>query len=117
MKLHARQRVTYRIILAGTAIVLLIAAYVGCYLARSVRGRYEPAGIGLAGVKWYEWAPEGFVTEFRWNHRIMLVYYPLYVLDTRYWHTVDRADARTYPINEVPPEDIWKVYDAHGLLH
>jgi hypothetical protein len=116
MKLHARQRTTYGILL-GTTILLLIVVYVGSYLSRSVRGRYEPGGIGLGGVKWYEWAPEGFVTDFRWNHRLMLVYYPLYVLDTRYWHTIDKADAGTYPVNEVPPEDIWKVYEAHGLLH
>jgi hypothetical protein len=73
------------------AISILFLAYAGSYLALSLRGRYEPAVIGLNGVKWYHWAPNGFVNEFRWHQGVMLVYYPLYILDIRVWHTSDKA--------------------------
>jgi hypothetical protein len=93
-------------------VAALLALYVGSYISFSLRGRYEPAGIGLAGVKAYAWAPAGFVKDFRWNHRLMRVYCPLYLLDCRLWHTQDKADDGLYPVNEVAPEDVWKVYDA-----
>jgi len=86
--------------------------YVGSYLWRSTHGRYEPAAIGLNGVKWYHWAPSGFVADFRWNRTLMGVYHPLFFLDTRFWHTSDEACRKRYPINEVATEDIGKVYRA-----
>src|SRR5438093_8777021 len=93
--------------LVPATLTLGLFVYVGSYLWRSTRGRYEPAAIGLNGVKWYSWAPSGYVTDFRWNHTLMLVYCPLYFLDTRFWHTSDEAYGSRYPINQVPT--------THGL--
>lgn len=90
----------------------MLLAYGGSYMVRSVRGRYDPGAIGLNGVKVYVWAPEGFVNEFRWNQRLLRIYYPLYTLDSRFWHTSDKARHGVYPINEVAQEDIGKVYRA-----
>jgi len=86
-------------------------------VARSSRGRYEPAVIGLGGVKWYDWAPQGFVTDFRWNNDLVrFYYYPLWRLDRRFWHKPIHGPGVNYPINypvnEVAPEDIGQVFQA-----
>jgi hypothetical protein len=94
----------------------LILIYVGSYYILSIGGRYEPAGIGLAGVKCYSWAPSGFVKEFKWQSRLMALYMPLYFLDDLYWHTPEKANSGLYPINEVKPGDIWQVYKANGFF-
>jgi hypothetical protein len=106
-----RRSTRNEVILWGT-LVLAIFAYVGSYSWRSTRGRYEPAAIGLNGVKWYGWAPKGFVTNFKWNRTLMLVYYPLYYFDNRFWHTSDDAYGGKYPINQVTSREIGKVYRA-----
>ncbi len=112
MNLSTRHR---RIVkLAGIILLVSLVLYVGSYLHLSAAGRYEPQAIGLNGVKWYAWAPRGFVTNYRWN-RIGIAYLPLYVLDTKMWHPADKAHSGQYPINEVKQEDIWKVYKALGL--
>jgi hypothetical protein len=99
-------------VIVMTTLTLVVFAYVGSYLWLSTRGRFEPAAIGTNGVKWYHWAPSGFVTDFRWNQTLMRAYYPLFFLDTRFWHTSDDAYRSRYPINEVATEDIGKVYRA-----
>ena len=43
---------------------------------------------------------------------LLHVYYPLYFLDVRLWHTSDKAYDGVYPINEVAREEIGKVYPA-----
>lgn len=91
-------------------LLVLLTAYVGSYLALSVQGRFEPALIGLNGVKRYMWAPCGFVTDFRWNRTLLAAYMPLYLLDTRLWHTT--ADLDCYPVNSVPASEIGRVYRA-----
>ena len=100
--------------LLGVMIVgaLLLSVYVGAYVVRSREGRFEPAAIGLSGVKWYRWAPAGFVTDFKWDHAQVNFYYPLYLLDVRFWHNEEAEFASKYPFNEVQPEDIGKVYKA-----
>ena len=75
-------------------------------------GRYEPAVIGLNGVKWYAWAPKYFVSDFNWNQTPETIFLPLYYLDIKFWHTEHRSYMDIYPINEVPVEEIWKVYQA-----
>jgi|GEM_PF-1835086 len=91
-----------------------VAAYVATYLWLSLHGRYEANVIGSGGVKWYMWAPKGFVTDFRWNKTLKRVFSPLLFLDTKLWHTWEKAedDDSSYPVNEVSAEDIWKVYEA-----
>jgi hypothetical protein len=98
------------VLATGTVVLLLL--YTCSYLWISVHGRYEPAIIGLNGVKWYEWAPDGFVDEFKWNRLMMRFFFPMHLLDTRLWHTPVRSDSGAYPINEVAPENIGNVYSA-----
>jgi hypothetical protein len=98
--------------IATLSLGLLLIAYVAGYLFLSLDGRYEPAAIGLNGVKQYQWAPCGFVQEFRWNRTAMIAFYPLFMLDRFFWHTPDEADTGRYLVNEVPAEQIWKVYAA-----
>jgi hypothetical protein len=42
----------------------------------SFRGRYEPASIGLNGVKDFDWAPSGFVHDYRWRWPLVTFYLP-----------------------------------------
>lgn len=99
----------------GIVLLVLVVLYVGSYLGLSAAGRYEPASIGLNGVKSYGWAPHGFVTNYQWNRTLEIVYLPLFCLDISIWHTAERAQSGRYPINEVDRKDIWKVYKALGI--
>lgn len=98
--------------ISSIVLVLLLGLYIGSYLALSVTGRYEPATIGLGGVKSYGWAPCGFVSKYRWKQSMILMFFPLYYLDCQFWHSSAGAYGGKYPVNEVDMEDIWKVYDA-----
>ena len=104
-------------VLRGAALACALAAYVGSYVARSARGRYEPMVIGLGGVKWYDWAPEGFVGDgWEWNETQIWWYYPLWQLDRRFWHQpLDGSLWRdpSYPIDEIPADEIGT--DRHRL--
>ena len=93
-------------------IMTAACAYAGSYLVLSLLGRYEPAVIGSAGVKWYKWAPRGFVTDFKDNRTLTYFYFPLLLLDVHCWHTHDRARSGWYPVNEVTADEIGKVYEA-----
>ena len=86
--------------------------YVGGYLILSVSGRFEPEAIGLNGVKWYAWAPQGFVHNFRWSKPLKLVFTPLWIADTRLWHTSGKAESGRYPVDRVDQKNIGKVYQA-----
>ena len=88
----------------------LTLVYISTYLLLSANGRFEPGIIGLNGVKAYDWAPKGFVHDFKWNRKFCLFYEPLWVLDINLWHTNPREGH--YPINEVAAKDIGKVYRA-----
>ena len=92
--------------------LILFLLYVFSYIAFSVWGRYEPASIGLNGVKSYAWAPKYFVMDFKWSTPMRLFYIPGYYMDTRFWHTEDKAYTDKYPVNEVPVEEIGRVYQA-----
>jgi hypothetical protein len=91
---------------------LIITIYLGSYLLLSLQGRFEPAAIGLNGVKSYAWAPKGFVNEFKWNNSFVIFYSPLYAIDQWYWHTDEAFHRNKYSINEVANEDVWKVWEA-----
>ncbi len=91
--------------LSGAMIVvaLLLAIYIGAYAVRSREGRYEPVSIDLGGTRWYRWAPAGFVTDSRWDHSQAIFYYPLYLIDLRFWHTAQSASddlSSKLPVNE-----------------
>ena len=94
------------------ALVLLLLIYVGSYLMLSISGRFEPEAIGLNGVKWYAWAPRGFVHDYRWRKSLRTVFIPLWIADTHLWHTSDKAGGGRYPVDRVDEKDIGKVYQA-----
>jgi hypothetical protein len=96
-------------------LLVLLLIYIGSYVVLSAGGCYEPATIGLNGVKWYGWAPRGFVVGYKWRRCPMIIYAPLLFLDERCWHTPEKSDSGQYPIDEVRGEDIWKVYQAYGF--
>ncbi len=100
----------------GTPLLILLLIYIGSYVLISSGGCYEPAAIGLNGVKWYLWAPYGFVTNYKWKRWPMILYLPLWGLDMRFWHTQEKVWSGQYPVNEVKREEIWKVYQAYGFF-
>ncbi|NQT85389.1 hypothetical protein HQ560_01410 [bacterium] len=72
------------------AVLCAVSVYVLVYVNLSFNGRYEPIVVGAGHVKIYSWAPEGFVTEHRWwNRGLWQVFYPLWELDRKHWHTED----------------------------
>ena len=59
-------------------LLAVIVCYVGNYVSMSSLGRYVPARIGPlanggAGVRWYRWAPAGFMSGHK--HRYFLFYF------------------------------------------
>ena len=96
----------------GIACGIVLIAYLGVYISLSIRGRYEPVLIDPAGVKQYDWAPKGFVQNFKWSHFSIRFYYPLYAIDCRFWHTTSAKETGRYPVNVVNSEEIGKVYRA-----
>jgi hypothetical protein len=81
-------------------LLVLIATYVGVYIGLSANGQYIPTVFGLNGVKWYDWAPRGFVKDGQWNGRVMVVFLPLWKLDRRSWHTPQTEPNDKYPFRE-----------------
>jgi hypothetical protein len=79
---------------------ILFALYVGSYLAISAGGCYEHKPLSSKSVEPFQWAPCGFVTEYRWNVATMRIYYFLWVLDRRLWHKDENAFSGVYPIDE-----------------
>jgi hypothetical protein len=72
------------------------------YSILSICGRYEPAAWGLNGVKWYNWAPYGFVGDkYKWKKYMIIVFLPLWTIDRFYIHSIDDAYSGKYPINEI----------------
>jgi len=76
----------------AAVVAVLLAAYAAVYVGLSAKGRYEPAVWGLGGVKWYAWAPAGFVRNYAWDDRMMMTFAPLYCLDQGFWHTEQESE-------------------------
>ena len=96
-------------------LILLLVIYIGSYVVLSVGGCYEPAAIGLGGVKAYAWAPRSFYVGNQWQ-RCPMIYAPLFILDRQLWHTQEKSWSGQYPIDKVKREDIWKLYQAEGFF-
>ncbi|MGM0487948.1 MAG: hypothetical protein ACQESR_14445 [Planctomycetota bacterium] len=94
----------------------LLGVYFSVYVVLSLNGRYEPAVIGLNGVKCYAWAPRGFHANLTWRQEPLMFFAPLYGADTWLWHAEDEAHSGRYPITEVDRNNIWKYYEAEALL-
>ncbi len=76
------KNILYRALLL---VMIISLVYIGSYVSLSAYGQYEPASIGLGHVMAYGWAPKGFYNT-KWNHKLICIYYPLYVLDITLWH-------------------------------
>ena len=107
-----QQNMKIKMATALWAIVLaLVIPYVSTYIALSVNGRYEPASIGLAGVKSYAWAPYGcYDQDHGWSASMQRLFLPLMFVDARLWHTPDKALSGEYPVTKVDPEEIGEYY-------
>lgn len=103
-------RISAWVVAAGLTI------YVVSYLCLSVNGRFEPSVIGTNGVKCYDWAPYGFVDDYRWNRPLMVFFLPLHALDDRCWHTSDDAYDGRYPVNVLRRQDVGIWYRKWGLV-
>lgn len=95
-------------------VIIGIGALVYCsyYFYLSKTGRFEPEAIGLNGVKWYGWAPKGFVDKFKWKNSRLTFFYGLWLMDAHLWHTEQALYHGKYPIDTVPQSDTDKVYRA-----
>jgi hypothetical protein len=89
-----------------------IGVYAGPYLFLSTHGKFEPAIIGLNGVKEYEWAPKGFVHGYKWNHTLENIYFPLLLADNHCWHTFEESQTTNYPVDRVQQKNIGDVDKA-----
>ncbi len=90
-------------------------AYTLLYIVLSLNGRYEPFIIGLSGVKSYEWAPRGFVRDYKWRLSMRRTFAVYHMLDSQLWHRYGPLySLGNRPVNEVQPEDIGEVYQAWG---
>jgi hypothetical protein len=52
----------------------------------------------------------------QWRQEPIMIFLPLYWVDTRFWHTYDAAHSGRYPITKVDRNEIWRYYEAWGLL-
>ena len=80
-------------------VIVALSLYPLSYVALSLNGIYYPAVIGLNGVKWYDWAPLGSYSRstYEWRMPILVVYFPLWYADKKYWHTSDLVHSGDYP--------------------
>lgn len=84
------------------------AAYFLTYILLTCFGSFAPAVWGLNGVKWYSWAPYGFVDAgLRRNGTLHLVFAPLYLADVNLWHTEGAMGSKRYPVRWAPGERAW----------
>src|SRR5689334_16035070 len=86
-----------RVVLSFLAAFTL--CYVGSYVALSAYGTYEPAVIGINYVQWYNWAPAGFVKDYRRREALFNLYSPLYCIDRECWHRGGYGGRGKYPVH------------------
>jgi hypothetical protein len=97
-------------------VVVVVIMYTCSYVCLSLGGRYQPGDIGGNGVKHYLWAPNGFVTGYRWNLKLIRFYALPYMADRRLWHRDDDIFGGKYPVKYVDnrdAEEIEKIFRAY----
>ena len=92
------------------AVASVLVLHAGIYVVLSLNGRFEPATIGLSWVKWYDWAPAGFVTDYKPNKILFWIFLPEWCFDRRFWHRGDDARSGKFPIHM--PADVDEVRRA-----
>jgi len=85
------------------SVAALLVLYMGSYALLSSLGQYVPGCWGLGWVKWYIWAPRGFVsgpmgTEH--NRTLPVMFLPLWWIDMQLVHKSDQLPDERYPINK-----------------
>lgn len=93
---------------------IALTKYCCSYTTFSLEGQFEPEVIGLNGVKFYSWAPKGFVDKFEWDNSRVTFYRGLWALDNLFWHKSGPGYdlPGNYPVDFVPQGDIGKLYRA-----
>ena len=84
------------------AMIMALLAYIGSYMILSVQGQYVPKAWGLYWVKFYWWAPRGFVSGpagIEARPAFYYFFFPLWVFDIRLVHTYDKVNDGIHPIN------------------
>jgi len=84
--------------------------YIGTYALLSKFGRYEASSLKFDEVDWYQWAPAGFVHNYRRRDGLFYVFLPLYLADRAFWHTDDDAWRGRYARHD--PENIGELERA-----
>jgi hypothetical protein len=74
----------------------MLTCYIGSYVCMSMYGTFEPAHIGLNGVKSYAWAPAGFVKNYKHRQALYYLYLPLFLADRWQLHRDGDADTGQY---------------------
>lgn len=85
--------------------------YIFTYLSLSFQGNYAPAILGLGRVKSYGWSPKYFTygpMQDQWREPLLYAFLPLYFVDTRLWHTSEKARKGKYPINTALADELQK---------
>jgi len=92
------------------SLLTVLLCYISSYLIVSINGIYEPSSVGLAGIKGYHWIPYGFTSDYKARRYLFYTYFPLYMLDIRFWHTAKgRWYKGQYPTRK--PDDDLSLYD------
>ena len=81
-----------------------LVLYVTSYVAFSTWGQYVGTRATLPSqgtlLPRYEWAPGEFFdySDSTWRRSHLIVFYPLWWLDNRFWHTAKAAQSGQYPV-------------------
>jgi hypothetical protein len=104
-------RVTRRLRRILPYLIVALICYVGSYVCLSAFGRFVPAVIGAGAngtsVKWYRWAPAGFVSGYHHHWGLFYFYLPLYLVDCNYWHRDAEAYSGKYPTSRPATAAEW----------
>jgi hypothetical protein len=69
------------------SVFAFLVVYSGSYTGLSLSGAYIPSAIDLNGVMGWTWAPSGFAYKNgRFPTALGLIFIPLWLLDTHFWH-------------------------------
>ena len=93
--------------------------YIGSYAVLSSQGQYVPRAWGLAWVKWYVWAPRGFVSGpmgTGQNRVLQILYLPLWGIDMQLLHKSDQLPDKKYPINTTMEQAFEKGREQNKVL-
>jgi len=113
------------IVLYSLGAIAIVSLYIGSYCILSISGSYR---IGASGIgqgkdgnakivaKWYNWLPAHFMnTDVNpWKPNItMYFYFPLYVVDIRWWHTENAMYTKMYKVTPFLGDEHAEKFDKY----